>query len=251
MNNNEIQPVDETSSDSSGSNDITANRPPDDGGGERPIDPPPPGDPFVSLDQVSPLAGAMSGGISITLTGSGFQPGAAVYFGNTPATQVTVDSGEIIRAVSPPSSGAGSVTVSVINPDGSNAAMPSGFTYVTPTDGQQAEVIGVAPLAIIEDTTTVVTIRGRNLIEAYNTGLLALRGPSRCQITFLSTTTSHDAASGIDSVDMTVNIKCAPGLQPLERMAIQVLASRRAEAANDGVVESSNKCLPFYRKQFP
>ncbi len=207
--------------------------------------------PSVSLNQVSPIAASVAGGISITLTGSGFQPGAAVYFGNSAATQVTVESGEVIRATSPASSSTGSVSVSVINPDGTSATLPGGFTYVASESGEQAEVIGVTPLAVIEDTNTTVTIRGRNLIAAYNSGVLALRGPSRCQITFLGTTTSHDQASGIDTVQMNVNIKCTPGLQPLERMAIQVLASRRPEAASDGVVESSRQMFTVLPKAVP
>lgn len=215
-----------------------------------PYDPPPTGS-SVSLNQVSPIAGSLAGGISITLTGSGFQPGAAVYFGSSPATQVTVESGEVIRAVVPASSNTGSVSVSVINPDGSSAALSGGFTYVTSESGQQAEVIGVTPLAVIEDTTTVISIRGRNLIAAYNEGLLALRGPSRCQITFWGTTTSHDAASGIDTVNMTVNVQCTPALQSPERMAVQVLASRRAEAASDGVVESSRQMFTVLPKAVP
>lgn len=207
--------------------------------------------PSVTLNQVSPIAGSVAGGISITITGSGFQQGAAVYFGNSPATQVTVESGAIIHVTSPASPNTGSMSVTVVNPDGSSATMPGGFTYVTSETGQQAEVLGVTPLAVIEDTNTVVTIRGRNLIAAYNSGLLALRGPSRCQITFLGTTTSHDDASGIDTVQMNVNIKCSPALQPLERMAIQVLASRRAEAANDGVVESSKQMFTVLPKAVP
>ena len=210
-----------------------------------------PSAPAVSLNQVSPLAGSIAGGLSVTLTGSGFQPGAAVYFGNSPATQVSVESGEVIRATSPAAPGTGSVSVSVINPDGSSATMPGGFTYVASESGDQAEVIGVTPLAVIEDTNTVVTIRGRNLIQAYNTGVLALRGPSRCQITFLGTTTSHDQATGVDTVQMNVNIKCSPALQPLERMAIQVLASRRPEAASDGVVESSKQMFTVLPKAVP
>lgn len=205
----------------------------------------------VSLNQVSPIAGSVAGGLSVTLTGSGFQPGAAVYFGNSPATQISVESGEVIRATSPAASGAGSVSVSVINPDGSSATLPGGFTYVASESGEQAEVLGVTPLAVIEDTNTVVTIRGRNLIEAYNTGVLALRGPSRCQITFLGTTTSRDQATGIDTVQMNVNIKCTPALAPLERMAIQVLASRRPEAAGDGVVESSKQMFTVLPKAVP
>lgn len=252
MNEKDFESNDESTKSSTLTKQNMALRPPDGGGGERPIDPPPPpDDPPVSLNQVSPIAGAVAGGISITLTGSGFQPGAAVYFGSSPATQVTVESDAVIRAVVPAASGTGSVSVSVINPDGSSATLPGGFTYVASESGEQAEVLGITPLAIVEDTNTVVTIRGRNLIEAYTSGVLALRGPSRCQITFLGTTTSHDESSGIDTVQMNVNIKCAPALAPLERMAIQVLASRRPEAANDGVVESSRQMFTVLPKAVP
>jgi pyrrolidone-carboxylate peptidase len=247
MSNEYFQNDEETANSSIQSEQNMALRPPDDDG-DPPIDPPY----SVGLNQVSPIAGSVAGGISVTLTGSGFQPGAAVYFGNSPATQVSVESGEVIRAVVPASSsGAGSVSVSVINPDGTSATLSGGFTYVESESGEQAEVIGVTPLAVVEDTNTVVTIRGRNLIEAYNRGVLALRGPSRCQITFLGTITSHDAASGIDTVQMNVNIKCSPALAPLERMAIQVLASRRPEAANDGVVESSRQMFTVLPKAVP
>ncbi|HEY0457555.1 MAG TPA: IPT/TIG domain-containing protein [Pyrinomonadaceae bacterium] len=215
-----------------------------DNGGELSLIPPgggddPPNEDWVTLDQISPIAGALAGGITITLLGSGFQPGATVYFGSAPADQVTFESEAVIYAVVPAASQAGSVAVAVINPDGGTARLPGGFTYVATTAGEQAEVLGVTPLAVIENTQSVVTIRGRNLIAAFNDGLLALRGPSRCQITFLDTTTSHDADTGIDTVRMTVQINCAPPLESYERIAVQVLASRRSGAASDGIVESS------------
>ena len=130
----------------------------------------------LSLNQVSPIAGALAGGISITLLGSGFQPGAAVYFGNTPATQVTFESSGVIYATLPEASAAGSVSVSVINPDGSSANIQGGFTYISSEAGQHAEVVGISPLAVLENTQSELTIRGRNLIQALNSGVFALRG---------------------------------------------------------------------------
>src|SRR5215218_7588548 len=77
-----------------------------DNGGELSLIPPgggddPPNEDWVTLDQISPIAGALAGGITITLLGSGFQPGAAVYFGSAPADQVTFESEAVIYAVVP------------------------------------------------------------------------------------------------------------------------------------------------------
>ncbi len=205
----------------------------------------------LSLNQVSPIAGALAGGISITLLGSGFQPGAAVYFGNTPATQVTFESSGVIYATLPEASAAGSVTVSVINPDGSSANIQGGFTYISSEAGQHAEVVGISPLAVLENTQSELTIRGRNLIQALNSGVFALRGPSRCQITFVNTTTSHDEATGLDTIKVLANIQCTPALERLERLTIQVLASTRPESAIDGIVQSSTQMFTVLPKSAP
>jgi IPT/TIG domain len=212
------------------------------------LNPPPPA---IGLHQVSPLAGGVAGGLSVTLHGSGFQPGAAVYFGNTPAAQMTVESDSVIHAVTPQSAAPGSVTVAVINPDGSSVSLEGGFTYVSTEMGQQAEVVGISPLAVLENTQSELTIRGRNLIQAYNSGVFALRGPSRCQVSFSNVTTSHDAATGLDTVKVLANVQCSPALQPLERLAVQVLASTRPEAANDGVVQTSKQMFTVLPKSVP
>ncbi len=42
--------------------------------------------------------------------------------------------------------------------------------------GQHAEVVGISPLAVLENTQCELTIRGRNLIQAYNSGVFASAG---------------------------------------------------------------------------
>lgn len=209
----------------------------------RPIDPgdDPPDPPSVAISQISPRAGGLAGGISVKLTGTGFQPGAEVYFGSSLATQVTYESSSVVHATLPASGTTGSVSVSLVNPDGNSDTIPGGFTYVTTASGEQAEVIGVTPLAVIENTDTEVTLRGRNLIAAYSEGLVALRGPSRAQINITNVSSSRDEDTGIESLDLTLRVTANPPLQPLERIAVQILASRRAGSANDGVVESSRQ----------
>jgi len=207
--------------------------------------------PRVSITRVSPIAGALAGGITVTLTGTGFQPDAEVSFGDTMSPEVTVLSGSTAQAKLPAATQTGSVAVTIFNPDGTGATLPGGFTYVVTGTGARAEVLGVSPLSVIEDTETEVTIRGHNLIEAYTNGMLAMRGPSRAAVAVLGFTSSQDEATGIESLTFTVRITAAPPLGPLERMAIQIVASRRPGAATDGVFESSRQMFTVLPRAYP
>lgn len=82
--------------------------------------------PIVS--SVSPSTGSPSGGTVVTITGSGFVPGATVLFGGQPATNVVVVGMTSITAVTP-ASAAGPVTVLVSNTAGSVGGLNSAFTY--------------------------------------------------------------------------------------------------------------------------
>ena len=78
---------------------------------------------------VSPNSGPAAGGTLVTITGTGFTGATAVDFGTTAATDVTVQSGTTITALSP--AGAGLVDVTVTTPNGSSATSTADqFTYV-------------------------------------------------------------------------------------------------------------------------
>jgi pyrrolidone-carboxylate peptidase len=222
---------------------------------QRPEDPPDPEDPPTNtapfITSVSPIAGAMAGGIVVTLTGSRFQPDAEVYFGSIASPEVTYESPNKVLAKLPPATDAGSVTVSLVNPDGRMATRPGGFTYISTEPGEQAVVLGLTPLSVIEDTETEVVLRGFNLIAAYTDGMVALRAPDRVNLTTLSAETSHDQETGIESLTFTVRITATPPLEPLERVVIQVLVSRRSEAWNDGIVESSSNMFAVLPQAIP
>ena len=95
---------------------------------------------------ISPAAGPVAGGTSITITGTGFTGATSVTFGGTPATTFTVNSAISITATSPGGS-AGTVDIIVTTPGGisSNtaadnfryAAVPT-FSSLTPTAGPVA-----------------------------------------------------------------------------------------------------------------
>jgi hypothetical protein len=99
-----------------------ANPPP---GAAAPTPPPP----YVS--GVDPSTGPSAGGTPVTITGAGFTGAGGVVFGSTAALTFTVVSDTEIRTVSPPSSQAQSVVVSVTFPDTTKSAATGGayFTY--------------------------------------------------------------------------------------------------------------------------
>src|SRR5262249_26327100 len=61
-----------------------------------------PSDPLpLALHEVMPRVGPKAGGITVTIVGTGFQGGTAVFFGDTAATEVVVLSGTRITAKLP------------------------------------------------------------------------------------------------------------------------------------------------------
>ena len=112
--------------------------------------------PAPSVSFISPNQGPTSGGTSVTIQGSGFLSGASVLFGGVSATNVVVTSGTTITA-NAPARAAGPVEVKIINPDGQQAGLESGYTYVqqSPSPNQPPQVSvtaspasGMAPLAV-------------------------------------------------------------------------------------------------------
>jgi hypothetical protein len=85
--------------------------------------PPPPAPPKIS--GLSKTTG--SAGISITINGDNFNPGAKVNFGGVAATVGVISTSSI--AVTTPKHAVGPVDVEVINPDGKNDVLRGGFTY--------------------------------------------------------------------------------------------------------------------------
>jgi len=86
--------------------------------------------PPPTLTAISPGSGTTNGGTSVTLTGSGFLPGASVTFGGTLATNVILNNNASITCRTP-SHPAGVVSVTVINSDGQSATLTNVFTYST------------------------------------------------------------------------------------------------------------------------
>jgi hypothetical protein len=81
------------------------------------------------LDGVSPDRGPLAGGTAVELTGSHFQDGLTVTFGDQPATDVVVHDAGRVSCVTPSADATGPVSVRVENPDAQSSQLQGAFTY--------------------------------------------------------------------------------------------------------------------------
>jgi hypothetical protein len=92
--------------------------------------------PPPAILSITPNTCDTNGGVTVILSGTGFEDGATVSFGATPAASVIVTNATNIIAVTPPA-GLGAVDVVLTNADGQSVVFTNGFTYtVTPTGPQ-------------------------------------------------------------------------------------------------------------------
>ncbi len=112
-----------------------------------------------TLTSVTPSAGPLAAGTTLTLTGTNFLAGATVKVGGVAATSVVVVSSTSITAVTPAgTAGAKDVAVTTV---GGVATKTTAFTYVAlPT------ITTVAPISGPVAGGTTITITGTNLIGA-------------------------------------------------------------------------------------
>ena len=80
-----------------------------------------------TLTSVSPVTGAIGGGYTITLTGTGFAASAAITIGGVSATNVA-GSGTTLTATVPAQTSTGLKDVHAANPDGTAATLTGAFT---------------------------------------------------------------------------------------------------------------------------
>jgi uncharacterized repeat protein (TIGR01451 family) len=112
--------------------------------------------PAPTIVSLTPNSGSTTGGTTVTITGTNFQSGLTVTFGNAPGTSVSVLSASIISVVTPVMT-AGPVNVVVINPDGQTATDNGGFTANAPPT-----ITSISPTSGPAAGGTSVTITGMN-----------------------------------------------------------------------------------------
>ncbi|MEM7306291.1 MAG: IPT/TIG domain-containing protein [Planctomycetota bacterium] len=113
------------------------------------------------LSTVSPAAGPLAGGDTVTLTGSGFlSQGAgtnAVTFDGVPATGVTVANDTSLTCVVPAGVLCGPVDVRVSNLNGSSQ-LSGGFTYLTDVSATASLVLVDSPFGALANGADAVSI---------------------------------------------------------------------------------------------
>lgn len=129
-----------------------------------------------------PARGTTEGGTLVAVAGTGFDPGARVTFGGTPAGGVTVTGATALVATSPQHCPPGGVDVTVTNPDGQSGTLAPGFDYVLVEPPPR--VLGVTPTAgAVGD---LLTVTGSGL----RPGVRVFLGGVEAQVDPLSVTTT-------------------------------------------------------------
>ena len=112
--------------------------------------------PPLVVTSINPNSDTQLGGTSVTVSGSDFQSGSTVTFGDSTATDIVVISSGTITAVTP-AYPAGTVDVIVTNPSGLSDTLSNGLTFLSHPD-----VTFINPSSGTELGGTSVTIVGSN-----------------------------------------------------------------------------------------
>jgi hypothetical protein len=175
-----------------------------------------------TLSSITPATGTTAGGTKVKLTGTNFVTGAGVRFGGTAATNVVVQSATTLTATSP-ARAAGSVTVSIVNPDTQIGSLANAFTYqvlagsafTDPTLSAGSTVIKAAHFNELRErineqlvrfgqpihqfTNSIAigsVVQATDLLELYTAANKALQAASRPTITVPNIATGVSAIQG-------------------------------------------------------
>ena len=115
--------------------------------------------PAPTVTKIAPASGPTTGGTSVIITGTNFQPGAQVTFGGVNAASVTVTDSTSLVAVTPPTSSPGDVAVVVKNSDGQSVSFSS-FSYTLPPPA----INSVSPATGPTSGGTLFTVSGNGFV---------------------------------------------------------------------------------------
>lgn len=158
-----------------------------------------------AINSIAPASGTTSGGTAVTITGSGFQPGATVAFGGVAAKDVHVVNSSTITATTPvgPASEELQVDVIVTNPDDTSATLHPGFSYTQPS----LSVTGISPSVNFIAGGGTVTIVGEGFSNAVASSV-SFGGVAATNVTIDSPISMHVTlpAHTAGTVDVVVTV---------------------------------------------
>jgi uncharacterized protein YegL len=91
----------------------------------------------------SPAEGPVEGNTTVTFNGKYFLPGATVNFGDQPASITTIRE-SYLAVKTPAAAEAGTVDITILNPDGTSLIIPSGFNYIEP-EQPKLKIMSISP----------------------------------------------------------------------------------------------------------
>lgn len=175
--------------------------------------------PAPTISSISPTSGSISGGTTVTISGSNFGP-ATVEFGSVAAAAVQLINSSQIRVVTPAES-ASTVSVTVQDSDGQTATTPNAFTFAgTPlqitTNSLPSATVGTVYSAALAasggtppyawSTTSGALPAGLQL--SASTG--AISGTPGRSGSYSFNAQVQDAKSALSSVSLSVAVSPAP-----------------------------------------
>lgn len=120
--------------------------------------------PAPTLSSLAPASGGSGGGTTLTLTGTGFRPGAQIVVGGLNCVSVSVISDTQAGCVVP-AGPVGMATVRIFNTDGQSASLVNAFTYIAGSTSSSLSVTGIDPVEGPVSGGTPLTVLGTGFVE--------------------------------------------------------------------------------------
>jgi len=198
-----------------------------------------------TLSSVTPNSGPIEGGVTVTLSGTLFQDGAAVLFGMVPAADVVVLSANQITCTTPAHFPA-QVDVKVINPDATEAVLLNAYGYVdqdvvlsVPDASDDSGAVVVLPISI----ANVDGLRAADITVSFDSGVLLAQSVQLGPLAAGWTLTPNTSTPGTVIISMA-SATSVSGSGDLARITFSVVGSPTDQTAvtidsallNDGAI---------------
>jgi hypothetical protein len=156
--------------------------------------------PAPTVTSVSPESGSIEGGTLVTITGTGFVPGAKVEIGGVAASPVEVLSESELTAVAP-AHGPGPVQVLVSTPDGESSGGPT-YTYVITVP---PTISSITPTSGPSEGGTSVKITGSGFVSGSSTVKIGGEAASSVEVLSETELTAVTPAHAAGSAEVAVS----------------------------------------------
>ena len=203
-----------------------------------------------ATNSLSPRAGTIAGGTSVTVTGSSYPTGGtfSIKFGNTsvPATRVNSTT---LTAITPAHS-AGSVNVTVVINGVDDVPLVNGYTYVCTSPSNVVFTESVGTVAV------TTTIAAHEAADGFDNDAYTMSGTG--DIRASSTSTDYPGASGSANIFLTTTVGAnfqiaginTSGLSNLE-LSFGIFKSSATGDGSDLIVEVSVDGVVYTALSFP